>query len=103
MAKIISKVAWWGAVPDADRYYVRLFLPNAEFNYEYAPAVEVPHVDGQDEFEVDLSLLDVTEATYDVVVTAVDAAGNESDPLVLAAGAILDFVAPSAPSTGGLR
>lgn len=103
MPKIISKIAWWEAVASASVYYVRLFNPGTEFNYDYEIAAEVRHVDGQEEYELDLSLLDIPEGTYDIAVTAADGAGNESDPLELAGGAILDFVAPSAPATGGLR
>jgi len=46
-----------------------------------------------------LSNVPSATGTYEVFVTAADASGNESDPLVIH-GAVFDFTAPDAPTAG---
>lgn len=108
MAIIASKVLWWSNVQGASTYRVRI-VPDglvaedysniAEFNYDIIPQ------SNSAEIEVDLrdlSSVPIKEGTYDLFITAVDEAGNESDPLVIA-DALLDFQPPAAPVSGGFR
>jgi hypothetical protein len=102
MSKVVSKVLWWSAVNDAAEYRVRIARAGTEFTYELAPLAVVAHAAGQAEFELDLGKQNIAEGTYGVFITAVDAAGNESDPFALA-GLNLDFNPPAAPANGGIR
>ena len=102
MAKIASKVVWWSSVSDAAAYNVRIIPDGTDFSYDFAPDAAQPAIIGQPEQELDLAGLQLAEGVYTVYVTAEDLAGNESDPLVLAASA-LDFTPPSAPTSGGFR
>jgi hypothetical protein len=108
MAIIASKILWWEAVADASSYKVRI-VPDgqvaadnsnlADFNGDTVPAGTGPEV------EVDirsLSSVPIVEGTYDLFISALDEAGNESDPLVIG-DAILDFQPPAAPRNGGFR
>ena len=107
MANIASKVLWWEAVQDADSYKVRI-VPDGQVAsdnsnlYDFA-GDNVDATPGEVEVDLrDLSTVPVSEGTYDLFITALDEAGNESDPLVIA-DAILDFKPPAAPARGGFR
>ncbi len=108
MAIIASKVLWWESVQDASSYTIRI-VPDgqvagdnsnlADFNGDSVPATPGAEV------EVDireLSSVPIVEGTYDLFISAVDEAGNESDPLVIG-DAVLDFQPPAAPASGGFR
>ena len=108
MAIIASKILWWQSVADATTYRVRIVADGlvaadnsnlATFGYDVVQPTNTQDVD------VDirtLSSVPIVEGTYDVFISAVDEAGNESDPLVIA-DAILDFQPPAAPASGGFR
>ena len=102
MAKIASKVLWFGAVQDAAFYNVRVVPDGQPFSYADTPKVRAPHDSSLSEIDVDLAGLSLAEGVYDIYVTAEDTAGNESDPLPFA-DAVLDFTPPSAPAAGGFR
>lgn len=110
MARLRSHRLSWIAVLDAASYLVYV-LPSESSNsvdqtvetgefYEH-PSAEVPATIGEDgRVSVDLATLSVTpevEGIYDIYVTAVDEAGNESDPALLD-DAALDFTPPEAPT-----
>ena len=110
MAIIASKVLWWAMVSDASTYRVRITADGAvtpdganlkDFPYD----VITPSGDSLAEIEFDIanvSSVVISEGIYDVFISAVDEAGNESDPLLIA-DALLDFQPPAAPSNGGWR
>jgi hypothetical protein len=100
MAKIAKKVMWWAAVSDAASYNIRIIPDGNPFDYT-ASAIGVPSSIKTEE-EFDLAGTALAEGIYDIYVSAVDAAGNESDPLDYA-DIQLDFTPPSAPSSGGFR
>ena len=102
MAKIAKKVLFWGSVNDADKYNVRIIPEGTPFSYSETPAIGAAHAPGQAEHEADLAGIAISEGIYDIYVTAVDIAGNESDPLEFQ-DAVLDFVPPAAPAFGGFR
>lgn len=63
-----------------------------------APKVSVPVVAGQSAYSLNIpAQLPLTEGTYTLGVSALDAAGNESDIAVLTSP--FDFTAPSAPTS----
>lgn len=108
MANIASKILWWESVQDAAEYIVRI-VPDGQvandnsnlygFDGDTVAASTGPEV----EIDIrELSSVPIIEGTYDLFITAVDEAGNESDPLVIA-DAILDFQPPAAPARGGFR
>lgn len=108
MAIIASKILWWARVDNASTYRVRIVNANAVAD-DLSNLVDFPyHVQTQKadlEIEVDvrtLSVAPVNEGIYDVFISAVDEAGNESDPLHIA-DALLDFQPPAAPKSGGFR
>lgn len=102
MAKIANKVLWWESVNDAFKYNIRIVPDDEPFDYERGPALTVQHDPVLAEHEQSLAGTELVEGIYDIYVTAVDAAGNESDPLPFA-DAVLDFTPPSAPASGGFR
>lgn len=109
MAIIASKVLWWNRVDEASTYRIRIAPDNAvlddtsnlsDFNYD---VVDQPDTEVEVEVDVrELSVVPIVEGTYDLFITAVDEAGNESDPLLIA-DALLDFQPPAAPTSGGFR
>lgn len=105
MAKIASKVLWWSTVEDASKYRIR-FTPDGPVPADvYALNYDELIDGGTAEQEVDISTLSTmpaTEGVYDIYVTAVDEAGNESDALAIE-DAVLDFRPPAAPTLGGFR
>lgn len=102
MAKIAEKILWWKSVNDAYEYNIRIVPDNEPFNYDRQPAFTVQHDPVLAEHEQDLAGTTLDEGVYDIYLTAVDPAGNESDPLPFA-DAVLDFTPPSAPASGGFR
>ena len=101
MAKIASKVVWWESVADAASYGIRIIPDGETFSYDEV-AIKVLATSEAVEEELDLAGVQLAEGVYDIYVTAIDSAGNESDPLEFA-DAVLDFTPPSAPSSGGFR
>lgn len=93
------------ASADYVEHRVRIAKDGVAFNYNLPFAslqkAQVPAgTDGK--ITTDLSKLanvPKEEGTYDVWVTAVDAKGNESDPLVIE-NAVFDFNPPAAPTEG---
>lgn len=82
---------------------VRIVPDDVEFSYGAAfnevPA-PVPSADGRS--RIDLAQLPAAqnlEGTFDVYITARDARGNESDPLLID-DALFDFSAPTVPTDG---
>lgn len=104
MAKIASKIIWWANVSDADEFAIRVIADGVDFGYDHVPNIVVDNTNNLalEEIEADLGGLSLEEGIYDIYITAVDIAGNESDPFMLA-DAVLDFTPPSAPSVGGFR
>lgn len=104
MAKIADRILYWDSVLSEGvvNYYVRVIPDGQGFDYNHAPEFTVPHQTNLEEHEVNFAGLVIPEGTYDVFVTAVDGAGNESSPLEFA-DAVLDFSPPSAPASGGWR
>lgn len=103
MPKIKKKRIWWDDVigPDVVGYHVYVAPQGIEFDYAM-PHTEVAAGDTEiiapDGFPEGMFDLDVN---YSVWITTVDDMGNESDPLLLTAP--FDFVAPPAPSAGGVE
>lgn len=113
MAKIGSFPISWKAVEDAA--YYRIYVLPHEYSDEVTERVEsgefylnnfseVPAITytDTDTGRVVVPLANkfsgvVNSGTYDVFVTALDAAGNESDPALLD-NVELDFTAPDAPT-----
>lgn len=113
MAKIGSFPISWKAVEDATHY--RIYVLPHEYSEEVAERVATGefYLNNYNELSavtytdtstgrVVVPLANkfagvVNSGTYDVFVTAVDAAGNESDPALLD-NVALDFTAPDAPT-----
>ena len=105
MAKLAKKVIWWSDVVDAAKYAIRIFQAGVAFDYA-ATAVAEPveaTVGADQEFDLSTVADKLPKGSYDIYVTAVDSAGNESDPFTLAAAAAINFTAPAAPTAGGFR
>ena len=83
---------------DVEKYRLRVLGPGVSFAYT------VPHTDfdavsvSDDTGEIELHTLGIPEGEHWLALTAVDEAGNESDPLEVVA--LLDFTAPNAPTDG---
>lgn len=102
MAYVAPKIAYWDIVQDAVTYRIRLVTPGSAIDYTQAADLEVAADSSKPQQEEDLATIGKPDGTYDVLITAVDSGGNESDPLDLA-GAVLDFTPPAAPASGGFR
>ncbi len=115
MAKLNTKTLHFlpSNSPDTVEHRIRIAVDAAPFSYDL-PAVSIafdaaaygalPTAPAATKINVNIgSLANAPKAsgTYEVFVTAVDAAGNESDPLVIR-GAVFDFVAPTAPTAGSI-
>ncbi len=107
MSYIKAKTLWCSPVVGAAAYTVYVLTAGTTFvQSKTDPAASVPAVTvPADPAATDKQLLPLTggtigEGTFDIYICAVDEAGNESDPLELAAS-VLDFTAPAAPSAGG--
>jgi len=108
MAKLGTRILFFNPSPSEDvtHYRVRILPDGEEFSYDDGFAevpADTPLVEGR--IEVDLGSLDraPTEGgTYDIFITAADAAGNESDPLIVD-DAVIDFDPPQAPTAGGIE
>lgn len=105
MAKLAKKVIWWADVVDAAKYAIRALTAGATFDYATAPVAEPIEttVGAEQEFDLSTVAAALPKGEYDIYVTAIDAAGNESDPFTLAAAAALNFTPPAAPAAGGFR
>ncbi len=102
MAKLKSKIFKFfpSTSPDVVGYKVYVDLPGA-LTY-MSPSADAPDltVHGDGKIHVDLAILSVAsskDGIYDVAVTTVDDAGNESDMAILN-NVNLDFIAPDAPT-----
>ena len=105
MAKLAKKVIWWTDVVDAAKYAIRIVTAGTAFDYATAPIAEPAEgaVGTDQEFDLSTVAAQLPKGSYDIYVTALDVAGNESDPFTLAAAAALNFTAPAAPTAGGFR
>lgn len=104
MAKLNSKTLRFtpSASPDEVGYRIRIAKDGEAFSYDlpfsFIPATE----DANGKIVADIGSLSVApaqEGVYDVYVTAVDAAENESDPMIIE-NASFDFNPPEAPTDG---
>lgn len=91
------------ASPDVAEHRVRILKDGTAFGYNQ-PFASIPANTPQEggKFSVDIAKLTnapKSEGVYDVFVTAVDKAGNESDPLEIS-NASFDFNPPEAPTEG---
>jgi predicted phage tail protein len=105
MSKLAKKVIWWADVADAVKYAIRAVAAGVAFDYATAPVAEPVegNVGAEQEFDLSTVAAALPKGEYDIYVTALDSAGNESDPFTLAAAAALNFTAPAAPAAGGFR
>jgi hypothetical protein len=108
MAKIATRILFFTPSISADiiGHHVRILEDGTEFTYD-APFSLVPDDSPMvgDNIEIDLASLSVApteEGVYDIYVTAVDGAGNESSPLEIV-DKVIDFNPPAAPADGGLK
>lgn len=99
MARIMLKEIWWNGVDGASGYNVYIAKEPGSFSYNLEHIqTEETRVVAPDDFPP--GTFDV-ETDYYIWITAVDAQGNESDPLQLTHP--FDFVPPGVPSGGGVR
>jgi predicted phage tail protein len=105
MAKLAKKVIWWSDVVDAAKYAIRVVTSGSAFDYATTPIAELVEgtVGADQEFDLSTVAASLTKGSYDIYVTALDVAGNESDPFTLAVSTALNFTAPAAPTAGGFR
>lgn len=106
MTYIPPKRAWCTPVPTAAKYQLFLLTQGATFVQDptatgYVEPLVTVDADpaATDKQQIPLPA-GIAEGVYDVYICAVDAAGNVSDPLELAASSI-DLTAPAAPTAGG--
>lgn len=115
MAKLNTKTLHFNPSESIDttEYRIRIAAFGTAFSYDLAfssvPAPKAiagsPAIATPAKIDVDIGSLSVaprTSGSFEVFVTAVDAAGNESDALVIS-GAKFDFVAPAAPTAGSIN
>jgi len=76
-----SKVLYWDSVNGAATYNVRVLDDGTPFGVGEPVDITVTHISHPLEHEADLTTLSKAPAIYDIFVTAVDSAGNESAPL----------------------
>lgn len=111
MSIIASKILFWAVVSDASTYRIRVTDQNAvandfsdlgTFPFDEVTAVD-PNANTEQEFDIaEMISTVISDGTYDIFISAVDEAGNESDPLFLEDN-VLDFQPPLAPTSGGFR
>ncbi len=108
MAKIVSRILSFAAVADAAAYKVYVGEANSTPSYDdpnvklAVAEFESKNEDGVPRLSInlaDLPLFDGVSGARDVNVTALDAAGNESDFLEID-NVLFDFDPPAAPTAG---
>ena len=104
MSKIVSKKISWNDANIAQEGVVSFNLYYAKpgpATYD-SPKVNVPVVEGQTAYELDIpAQVPIEEGQYEIGVSALDAAGNESDIAVL--DYFFDFTAPGTPTDLGVK
>jgi hypothetical protein len=107
MPLIQKKRIWWEPVNGAVTYVVYVdpesgTIDPAKFSWRDMPGMISKRVAGYTELVLpdEWAEFPAKPGTYHIAVTARDDTGNESDPLVLTG--LFNFVAPAAPSKGGV-
>lgn len=103
MAKLASRILRFDPSASADvvAHRVRIVPDGTTFDYSF-PFTELPIEPGQQEADIaSMAVAPASEGTYDTFVTAVDDAGNESDPLEIP-DTVFDFSPPDAPTAGSI-
>jgi len=100
MSKLVSKTLSWDDTVISTQgvvgFYV-YYVKGGTVNYTSPKIGPIPIVTGQTTYSVSIpSVLPLTEGAYELGVSALDAAGNESDIAVLDPSPF-DFTAPTAP------
>lgn len=88
---------------DVVAHRIRIVLDGTAFAASL-PFVDVAYTSVTPRVQIAIDLATLANApkangTYDVYVTAIDAAGNESDPMAIA-NTVFDFTPPMAPTAG---
>lgn len=103
MSKLASRILRFDQSVSADvvAHRVRIVPDGTDFDYSF-PFSELPLEPGQQETDIStMAVAPSVEGIYDTFVTAVDDAGNESDPLEIA-DTVFDFSPPQAPTAGSI-
>lgn len=108
MPSILKRRIWWEPVPGASSYIVyvskdrTIFEPD-NFSWETTPEVISKRIIGKTEVIVPDDWPEFPEepGTYYIGITSRDDIGNQSDPFLLSG--LFKFVAPRAPSKGGIE
>ena len=108
MAPLIHRRrVWWEAVPEASSYGVyvsrdrNVFEPS-NFSWEATPGIICKAVNGKTDLIIPDEWPEFPKepGTYYIGITSRDDLGNQSDPILLSGH--FKFVAPPAPSRGGI-
>jgi CheY-like chemotaxis protein len=106
--KVLKQRIWWEAVPEVSSYglYVskdRTLLEPDHFSWETTPGIISKRVIGKTELIIpdEWPEFPTEPGTYHIGITSRDDLGNQSDPLLLSG--LFKFLAPSAPSRGGIE
>jgi hypothetical protein len=108
MPFICKRRLWWEPVPDAVTYVVQVLkgdpIPDpAKVSWEAVPGVLTKLVFGKTELIIpdEWPEFPAEPGNYQIAIKARDEVGNQSDPFVLSGR--FKFVAPPAPSKGGIE
>ncbi len=107
MAKI-KKIRLWADAPedtDVDHYNWYWDSPDTDLLSVINDVNPDAETDNPEFFIDETGLFNLSDGTYQFFITAVDIAGNESDPYQHPAWAMvtIDVIAPKSPSGGGLE
>lgn len=101
MPRIQEKEIYWSSVEGSDVVGYRVYTAESTIAFSYTlPYITTTSISVIAPTDFPSGTFDI-ETDYNIWITAIDDAGNESDPLALTSP--FDFLPPNPPSDGGVR